>query len=100
MTDPNAKVGVGLTFRNHAGQYCRTFALDSASSGIACKQAEGWVVAQLEHATNARSGEAGGYRTAASPLSPTLLQAIDAMRDGDTLDAAAETAARARGWKR
>ena len=99
VTDPNAKVGVGLTFRNHAGQYCRTFALDSASSGIACKQSEGWVVAQLEHATNAREGEAGGYRTAASPLSPTLLQAIDAMRDGDTLDAAAETAAQARGWK-
>ena len=99
VTDPNAKVGVGLTFRNHAGQYCRTFALDSASSGIACKQSEGWVVAQLEHGTNAREGEAGGYRTAASPLSPALLAAIDAMRAGDTLDAAAENAAKTRGWK-
>ncbi len=99
VLDPNAKVGVGLTFRDHAKDYCRTFTLDSSSSGIACKQSDGWVVAHLEHATNAREGEAGGYRTAASPLSPALLQAIDAMRDGDTLDAAAETAAKAKGWK-
>ena len=99
VLDPNAKVGVGLTFRDRAKQYCRTFTLDSASSGIACRQAEGWVVAHLEHARNAREGEAGGYRTAASPLSPTLLQAIDAMRAGDTLDAEDEKAAQAKGWK-
>ncbi len=99
VLDPNAKVGVGLTFRNRAKEYCRTFALDGASSGVACKQSDGWVVAQLEHGKNAREGEAGGYRTAASPLSPALLAAIDAMRDGDTLDAAAEESAKARGWK-
>ena len=99
VLDPNAKVGVGLTFRDHAKDYCRTFTLDSSSSGIACRQRDGWVVAHIEHATNAREGEAGAYRTAASPLSPALLQAIDAMRDGDTLDAAAEAAAKARGWK-
>lgn len=99
VLDPNAKVGVGLTFRNRAKEYCRTFALDGASSGIACKQPDGWVVAQLEHGKNAREGEAGGYRTAASPLRPALLAAIDAMREGDTLDAAAEESAKARGWK-
>ena len=99
VLDPNSKVGVGLTFRNRAREYCRTFTVDSASSGIACKQADGWAVAQLEHARNAREGEAGGYRTAASPLSPALLAAIDAMRDGDTLDAAAEESAKAKGWK-
>jgi hypothetical protein len=99
VLDPNSKVGVGLSFRDHAKQYCRTFTLDSSSSGIACRQPEGWVVAHLEHGRNARAGEAGAYRTAASALSPTLLQAIDAMREGDTLDAPAETAARARHWK-
>ena len=99
VLDPNAKVGVGLTFRDHARRYCRTFTLDSESSGIACKQSEGWVVAHLEHGRNAREGGQGGYRTAGSALSPTLLQAIDAMRDGDTLDGPAETAAKARGWK-
>ena len=99
VLDPNAKVGVGLSFRDRAKDYCRTFTVDSASSGIACKQRDGWVVAHLEHGTNAREGGAGAYRTAASPLSPALLQAIDAMRDGDTLDAAAEGAAKAKGWK-
>jgi anti-sigma factor RsiW len=100
VLDPNSPVGVGLTFRNHAKEYCRTFTLDNASSGIACKQADGWVVANLEHApANAASGNAGAYRTAASPFSPALLQSIDAMRDGDTLDAAAEKAAQAKGWR-
>ena len=99
VLDPNSSVAVGLTFRNHAREYCRTFTLDNASSGIACKQPDGWVVANLEHATRTPASAAAAYRTAASPFSPTLLQAVDAMREGDTLDAAAETAAKARGWK-
>ena len=97
--DPNSNVAVGLTFRNRAQQYCRTFTLDNASSGIACRQADGWVVADLERATSVPASAVGAYRTAGSAFSPSLLQAIDAMRDGDTLDAAGETAARARGWK-
>ena len=99
VLDPNARVGVGLTFRDHARQYCRTFTLDGESSGIACRQSEGWIVAHLEHGRNARAGEQGGYRTAGSALSPTLLQAVDAMREGDTLDAAGEASAKAAGWK-
>jgi len=99
VLDPNSNVAVGLTFRNHAKQYCRTFTLDGTSSGIACKGSGGWVVANLEHSATAPASAAGGYRMAASPFSPALLQAIDAMRDGDTLDAAAETAAKAKGWK-
>jgi len=99
VLDPNSPITVGLTFRNHAQQYCRTFTLDSASSGIACRQSDGWVVAHLEHAAGTPASAIGVYRTAASPYSPTLLQAIDALRDGDTLDATAETAAKAKGWK-
>jgi hypothetical protein len=99
VLDPNSPVAVGLTFRNHAREYCRTFTLDNASSGIACKQSEGWVVANLEHSATAPASAAGAYRTAASPFSQTLLQAVDAMRVGDTLDATAETAARSKGWK-
>ncbi len=103
VLDPNSPITVGLTFRNHAREYCRTFTLDNASSGIACKQSEGWVVANLEHAAAAAAPTSasapGGYRMAAGPFSTTLLQAVDAMREGDTLDAAAETAARAKGWK-
>ena len=98
--DPKSPVAVGLTFRNHAHEYCRTFTLDTASAGIACRQAAGWVVANLEQAIGAaRPAPAGGYRTAASPFSPALLAAVDGLREGDTLDAAAETAARDKGWR-
>ena len=78
----------------------RAATLNSTSSGIACKQADGWVVADLERATRAPASAVGTYRMAASPFSPALLQAIDAMRDGDTLDAAAENAAKVKGWRR
>jgi hypothetical protein len=97
---PNSAVSVGLTFRNHAQQYCRTFSVANASSGIACKGGDAWVVANLEHAPGATGASAAsGYRTAASPFSPGLLAAVDALREGDTLDAAAEQAAKAHGWK-
>lgn len=94
----NSAVGVGLTFRDHDREYCRTFTLEGTSSGIACKQDGGWVVAHIEHSHGTPASAAGTYRTAASPFSPALLQAVDALRDGDTLDAAAESAARAKGW--
>jgi len=99
--DPNSKVTVGLSFRNHAQQFCRTFSVDKASAGIACKADQRWVVANLEHvaAPPVAVSAAGGYRTAASPFSPALLAAVDALREGDTLDAAAEGAAKAKGWK-
>ena len=96
-------VAVGLSFRDHAQQYCRTFTLAGASAGIACKQDDGWVVANLAHdvapASAAATLATGDYRMAASPYSPALLQAVDALREGDTLDAAAEAAAKAKGWK-
>ncbi len=91
-------VAVGLSFRDHAQSYCRTFTLAGDAAGIACKQDGAWRVAQLGHEA-ASAPAAGGYRMAASPFSPALLQAVDAMRDGDTLDAAAEAAAKAKGWR-
>ncbi len=81
-------VAIGLSFRDKALDDCRTFAVDTAM-GIACKSNGQWSVTTLEHAPSAAAGT----------LSPTLLLTIDAMRDGDTFDAAAETAARAKGWQ-
>jgi hypothetical protein len=93
-------VAVGLSFRDHEHLYCRTFALEGASAGIACKQGERWVVAHLEQpAVGPAASAPGTYRVAASPFSPGLLQAVDALRGGDTLDSSGEAAARARGWK-
>jgi len=118
-------VAIGLSFQDRSRQYCRTFSLAGAdaspgaapgSQGIACKEDGQWRVANLERAPAAATvaaaelagasspvvstgAEGLGYRTAASAFSPTLLQAIDALRAGDTLDGAAEAAAKARGWR-
>jgi hypothetical protein len=93
---------IGLSFRDHAHDYCRTFSLGAAgSAGIACKRDGQWTVAALERAPTASAPAAlGDYRTAASALGPGLLQAVDALREGDTLDAKAEAEARAHGWQR
>lgn len=93
-----AAAQVALSFVEQGGTYCRAFTLSGGgSAGVACRTGEAWQVRQLERAGAAQSGE---YRMAATALPPSLLQAIDAMRAGDTLDAGAERAAREKGWKR
>ncbi|MEP6504872.1 MAG: hypothetical protein ABJD97_16140 [Betaproteobacteria bacterium] len=96
-------VAVGLSFRNEAKQYCRTFTLAGATAGIACKQDDGWVVAHLEHKSLDPAARptlaSGSYRMAGSPFSAALMQAVDDMREGETMDANSEAAARAKGWK-
>ncbi len=111
----------GLSFAARDGRLCRSFvtAGEVENSGIACKTGTSWAIAYLERsgapgaasqpsviarqaeaASGATSPDAAGlYRTAASALSPSLLTAIDGLRAGDTLDAAAEEAARAKGWR-
>ena len=89
-------VRVGLTFKALDGRYCRTF--ESAAdrlAGLACRRDGGWAV----QVASAWSPEpAAGYRTAASPTPPAVLAAVDATIAGEALDAAAERAARDRGW--
>ena len=48
----------------------------------------------------AAPGAAGDYRQAGSEMPPMVLDAIDERISGQTMDAKAEEAARARGWKR
>jgi hypothetical protein len=92
-------VTIGISFHDRTQDYCRTFAVDTAK-GIACKWDGRWTVANLERAPVGASTSLDDAAPAtACTLSPTLLLAIGALRDGDTLDAAAETAAKARGWK-
>ncbi|HEX2009449.1 MAG TPA: hypothetical protein VJN44_00810, partial [Roseateles sp.] len=89
----------GLSFVAQDGRYCRSFSLEG-SAGLACRDEtrQQWRVEQLLRSSG--TGAAPGYRTAATALPPGLLQTIDAMREGEVLDAAAERAARERGWQR
>ena len=85
-----------LSFIDRDGRYCRAFAL-GAQAGLACRAAEGWRIEALASADAGASGQT--YRQASSALPPAVLAAIDARIAGPALDAAAERAAIAAGWR-
>lgn len=88
------EVRIGLSFQSHSGAYCRTFQM-GGSSGLACRDGGNWRIPVLADSAAA----AGEYRQASAQLPPAVLDAVDARLAGGTLDAAAERAARARGWE-
>ena len=87
-------VQIGLTFRNTAGAYCRTFTLRrAATAGLACREGGEWRIPAT--AEGPVAGE--GMRQAAS-LPPAITAAVEARRSGDALDATGEENARLGGW--
>jgi len=90
----DAPVRVGVTFRDNARRYCRTFE-SGATGGIACAQGKDWRIERL-YGGVAQPG--GAYRQAGSPTAAMMADA-QAMMAGDPLDAAAEKAARDGGWR-
>jgi hypothetical protein len=96
---PRAPVTIGVSFRARSGAYCRTFVLRDTQSlaGLACRQGPSWQVVALAQST-APGAAGGGYRQAASALPPAVASTLDELIAGEPLDAAAEAAARARGW--
>lgn len=94
--DPGV-VKVGVSFRRADGRYCRTFqSAPDRLAGLACRDGGRWVAEIASAWTPARTG---GYRTAGSDTPPEVLAAMDRLIAGDPLDAAAERAARDRGWR-
>nr|MEA2799621.1 hypothetical protein [Phenylobacterium sp.] len=97
LASEGGAVKVGLSFKAKDGRYCRTFqsAADRVA-GLACRHDGRWVA----QTTTAWAPQAAAdYRTAASAVPPAVLAAVDATSSGEVLDAAAERAARDRGWK-
>lgn len=93
---PAGAVRLGVSFEAKGGAYCRSFRLGS-TAGLACRESGEWripVLAQDGHADH------GGYRQAGSDMPAAVLDAIDQRIAGASLDAAAERAARAQGWRR
>jgi hypothetical protein len=95
---PAGGVSIGLSFRDQAGGYCRTFVLaqDQPLAGLACRDEVGWRVRLL---AEGQAGPAGELRMAATALPLVVLEAVDARIDGEPLDAGAERAARKSGWQ-
>lgn len=93
----SSPVRIGITFRNQADQYCRTFsaARENSLSGIACRHKGKWEI-RMAAAANAVQGESG-YRMAGSDTA--IMEAAQAMMKGEPFDAATEARARAKTWK-
>jgi len=87
---------MGISFRDHAGRYCRTFQLQQETplAGLACRVDEDWQLQVLAAAAN----QEGELRGAAS-MPMAVLRAVDASIEGEPLDASTEIAARDAGWK-
>jgi hypothetical protein len=90
---------VGGSFLSVQGKYCRIFAVEQGqpSRGLACRSGERWIV-EFVAESPAGVGVTQGYRHAATPMPPELIEAIESRMDGDLLDAQAEAAARDRHW--
>ncbi len=85
----DASVRIGLSFRDRAGRYCRSFE-GRDLAGIGCRDGDRWALERTQ-----RGEAAGTYRQAASGA---LAADAAAMMVGDPLDAAAERAGRDKGW--
>jgi len=84
-------VHIGITFRDHQGDFCRSFAA-GGDAGLACRSGGDWRIRVLAEAPP------GGELRAAAGVPLPVLQAIDAAIDGEPLDAAQELAARDANW--
>lgn len=88
-------VQIGVSFAARDGSYCRSFST-AASAGLACRDGDAWRIPVLREA----AADSQAYRQAGSAAPVAVLDAIDERIEGAALDAAAERAARDRGWKR
>jgi hypothetical protein len=97
---PGAAVQIGVSFRARNGDYCRTFVLrqKSALAGLACRGHEVWRLEVLAQ-NPLQPAAAAAYRPAGSALPASVARTLDELIAGEPLDAGAEAAARAGGWK-
>ena len=90
---------IGISFANSQGQDFRSFTIPGASAstaGVACKQGGDWVVAATASAPGHNQAT---YAQAGAEMPKTVRESIAGMISGSPYDAAAERAARDRGWK-
>lgn len=90
-----AKVRIGVSFRDRAGQYCRSFQA-GVLAGIGCRSADGWTL-PVTHAADEAAAN-GGYRQAGSG-DALVMQAATAMMQGEALDPETERKVRDKGWR-
>ena len=85
-------VRVALSFRDHSGDYCRSFSATHLA-GIACRENGGW---RLRYAAPGAQAAGGDYHMAGADVGQA--EVVATMIAGEPLDATAEREARATGW--
>ena len=92
-------VRIGASFQSHSGVYCRTFSAAGrgALSGVACRDDGRWRVTTAVFSKAQPGTEA--FRTAGWQQPQAVTDAVEADIVGAPLDARAEAAARASGWR-
>ena len=97
---PDQAVRIGVSFRATDKVYCRTFQVvrGDGLAGLACRAPNGWQVRVAAVPTSHDAG-ATAYRTAGSTIPAAVSATVDAIIDGSPLDARAEAAAKAKGWR-
>jgi hypothetical protein len=91
---PTGEVRIGITYRDSAGEICRTF-VAPAGSGLACRNDGRW---QMKGLFAAPEGQGSDYRMAAG-MDPAMAALVDSTMAGEPFDEAQEQAAKAKGWK-
>lgn len=89
------EVQIGLSFKARDGRYCRTFAVDR-TAGLACRQDKTW---KVEVAAQRPGAPDGDFRQAGSEIPAPVLDRVDALIAGESLDADQEQAAMKAGWR-
>ncbi|MGK2909741.1 MAG: anti-sigma factor family protein [Sphingobium sp.] len=88
----DAPMRIGVTFRDHNGQLCRTFE-GEVLSGIACRAGNAW---QLKRTMAPEVGDRQAYRQASSA---EMMDAAQNMMAGGAMDADTERKAKDGGWR-
>ncbi len=87
---------IGISFRDKAGDDCRTFS-NGESAGLACHRGGAWVVDAL--IWRKAEDASAAYRMAATDMPDALRRAVEGRIAGAPFDAAREIRARAQGWR-
>jgi anti-sigma factor RsiW len=85
-------IRIGLTFQRKGGGWCRSF--DGAVAGVACREGDGWQVQQALPGV----GQGRAYRQASSS-DARVMATVEALIEGEPVDAAGEAAAQRKGWR-
>ena len=94
--EADGQVRLAASYRTDTAGLCREFGYGEATRGLACRDGDRWRVLALGRAATAPDG---GYRAAGGEGSPVVEAALDDLGVAETLDGAAETQARSRGWR-